>query len=1834
MLQMTTHYKLIALLLAVTSWSLGALSAQNYIMNGNPINDCSGFFLDSGGNSGGYGPNQNITTTICPDGSTGTHIQLFFISLALGTGDELCFYDSPVAVPGNELSCASDFFTGPPFIVQATAANPGGCLTVVFTSDGTDEGAGWSAQIGCIAACQTILSDLVSSTPVVAPADTGWINACPEQRIYFNGQGLYPQNGLIYNHSDFTSSFEWNFGDGVTAVGPNVSHTYDEPGGYVVQLIITDQFGCRSSTFLNQRVRISTRPDFIIGGTLPAQICAGDTISLDASINTMQNASEVSVIPLPGSFQSGGTVSDSLPLPDGTGAVYETSVNLTSFSPGQVLTDINDLTSICVNMEHSWMHDLDVLLRCPDGTTVILQNQEFIGNLVFLGQPYELDDFTNPNPPLPGVGWDYCWTASAQYTWTEYTQTFDPPTLPSGDYASFDPLDNLVGCPLNGEWTLIVQDQWASDNGWVFEWSINFNPAIYPELEVFTPQIVDYTWLSNPSVFFLSQDSISASPQNAGTASYIFSVTNDYGCTYDTSLQLVVLPETHPDCYDCQQLLAPEDDIVICENDNAPLDVNANLPLQTAVTFEAYPNYPLGFSNHPYANPYYSSMNVNSIRPLTISNVSNQIVSVCVNISTDWNSDLRLYLRAPSGQLLELSTNNGGSSDNYTNTCFTTAAAPLINTGTGPFTGNFRPEGNWTVLNGATINGIWQLVVSDGFGINEMGAINSWSITFNSTNVITYNWSPAAGLSCTNCPNPVADPNNTTSYIVQASDSYGCTARDTIVVGIINNLPAPVVICQPTADGEITFSWSPIGGINDYEIRYTLNGVTGPWQGPISDQVYVVNGLQVGDQVTLEVRANTGGASLNCVVDVGTATCDYGACTLAGSANNLQPSSCFGVADGAATIVAAGGTSPYQFYLDGSPTSTFNGAYSNLSPGNHFVIVQDIDGCRDSVFFSIQQPTQLTLGLNITQAVSCFNGNNGVVTATPQGGNGGYSYTWNGVSSGANNVRSNLAPNTYQVVVTDSEGCTANSSINLANPAQLMLSIDSQDPNCFNTQDGQALAVASGGTGQLNYSWTSGAQQALAANLAAGNQCVTVTDASGCTISDCVNLVAPPPLVITSITSTPVDCNGNNTGSAMVSASGGAAGFSYQWDDALQQLSSLALFLEAGTYTAQVTDANGCSVTGSVEVLEPASLALNVNTIAALCFDGADGQATAVVSGGVNPYTYHWNNNAATPTINGLTAGTYAITVTDNNGCEIQSSANVSEPATPVSVVVAQSFRSCFGEGNNAATAIASGGTGNFYTYAWSNQQAGATASALAPGAYSVTATDLNGCAADTSITLDDWPAFGANIIANQPTCFGYNDGEMGINQFSGGAGLPNEISDYTFLWSNGQGGLTAQGLAGNTSYTVTITDQQGCFGVISRFLPQPSLITFEIDPAAVSCFEGADGTATVTNILGDVGGYTFRWDSNAGGQTGSTATGLAAGAYSVTVTDVNGCFNSNSVQVDQPPVLAVKLEAEDNKCYGGNAGEITSLITGGVPGYTYQWSNQQTGASLSGLIAGDYQVTITDANGCEATSNIEIEQPDQLTATLSPTNADCFGFKDGSIQVAPQGGTPPYQYSLNNQTWSGSSTLIGLAAGNYTVYVQDIYNCTFFDDISISEPAEFSVDAGPDIHITLGDSIRLLANAFNNNGPVTFTWSEPYEGTLSCTICPDPQVNIQYTISYELYGVDANGCDDTDIIHIFVDKPRIVAVPTGFSPNGDNLNDRLLVHGQEGTQIELFQVFDRWGELIYEGRNFPANDPNAGWDGSFKGEMLNSGVYIWFVRAVYIDGERETFKGETTLIR
>ncbi|HKK87765.1 MAG TPA: proprotein convertase P-domain-containing protein, partial [Saprospiraceae bacterium] len=757
---MKQRFSLIAAYLLIF---IGAGFSQN-------INSCSTWFYDTGGINGDYGNNENYTVQICSDGSGSTHTSLLLYPLELGAGDFLCFYDGE-DTNAPLLYCSYSYYNNRPFVIQATSVNVSGCITAEFVSDNSGTGAGWSAEVSCVPSCQPIGVEITQTNPSINPADTGYLDICPGEYVELSARGIYPQSGSNYDQSDQLSSFTWDFGDGTMAYGPSVRHQYKKEGGYYINLTIEDQEGCSSSAILQQRVRVSPKPVFE-SRVFDETYCARDTIELTSSLSGDPQA-DIRISPGVETFPTSKVRSDTLFLPDGTGASYSTDLNFLNFAPGQTLQNAEDLKEICLFMEHSYAGDLEIEIICPNGQRALILEEFSASGTVNFGEPVASAPIdANSDDTSFGKPYLYCFKQNNSDYGTleetsdqfEYTYTTLPDEdgvrhnytdfyYPEGSYQPAQTFEQLEGCPLNGAWTLRVQDNLSQDNGWVFEWSIDFDEQLYPNLEVFETPIQNQLWTAQPDVLAQNDGELTAIPENGGYARYQLQVQDAFGCQHDTSALLRVYPEVHPDCYSCGEELDWLQDTALCENEELQLGEWASNQKDT-IGFDIFPNESFGNASHPAGNPLISRNIIESIYPDQLADPEAQIAEICLDIQTNVVSDVAAWLESPDGRRMLLFEQVGGFEQNFTQTCFTPSAGSPISGGSAPFSGYFQPEGYWNDLENAAVNGEWKLILSDAFGPLDEGVLRSWSIEFLYDYEWTAEWS-GEGLSCQDCPDPV-----------------------------------------------------------------------------------------------------------------------------------------------------------------------------------------------------------------------------------------------------------------------------------------------------------------------------------------------------------------------------------------------------------------------------------------------------------------------------------------------------------------------------------------------------------------------------------------------------------------------------------------------------------------------------------------------------------------------------------------------------------------------------------------------------------------------------------------------------------------------------------------------------------------------------------------------------------------------------------------------------------------------------------------------------------------------------------------------------------------------
>ncbi|WP_405572720.1 PKD domain-containing protein [Winogradskyella sp. Asnod2-B02-A] len=511
---------------------------QDVLMQNGTITACSGTFYDAGGEFVNYADNESYIITICPE-EIGQRTRLDFqeFSTQLNT-DLLTIYD------GDDVSAPSlGVYSGTqsPGVLIATFDNLTGCLTIEFTSNSTDNDIGWAANISCTTPCQEITSVLDSTFPI-ANAE-GIIEVCIGDNINLSGSGIFETDGT-------GASYTWDLGDGNTALGQTINVSYNIPGVYLVNLDIRDTNtddiiqGCPNTNSINLVIRVSGEPDFLDTQATDSTLCFGETTTLIGVVN-----------PLTLVYNCPPPESELTFLPDGSGAAYSTSINVTCFDSAQVLTDVSQIESICLNMEHSYLGDLDIEIISPNGQVVRLHDQG--GGSANLGIPWATGGVDgNSFDVTPGNGFDYCFVPNGGFpTLVDGVQlggvfpTGDGPNtyvdsfVPEGNYSSVNPLEGLLGSPLNGNWTIHIVDNLAQDNGYVFSWELNFDSSLQLEDFDFVPTIVSQSWDSDSSITEVNGNTITVAPESAGEFCYTFRTVDVFGCEYTKEVCVNVTEE-------------------------------------------------------------------------------------------------------------------------------------------------------------------------------------------------------------------------------------------------------------------------------------------------------------------------------------------------------------------------------------------------------------------------------------------------------------------------------------------------------------------------------------------------------------------------------------------------------------------------------------------------------------------------------------------------------------------------------------------------------------------------------------------------------------------------------------------------------------------------------------------------------------------------------------------------------------------------------------------------------------------------------------------------------------------------------------------------------------------------------------------------------------------------------------------------------------------------------------------------------------------------------------------------------------------------------------------
>ncbi|MCB0769914.1 MAG: gliding motility-associated C-terminal domain-containing protein [Flavobacteriales bacterium] len=1020
-----------------------AVKAQQFSIAAGTITTCAGVLEDTGGPNGAYGDNENFTVVICAD-NPGDGISLNWIVANLSTAgpnnnlDRIRIWDGD-----NTGETFLGEYTGnglQGLIVSATTFNTTGCLTVQFISNNVAGPGNFAASITCFTPCERPIA--VASMSEAVPA-----LVCVGENIAFDGTASYAAAGFNI------VSYEWDFDDGTTAGSSTATHAFDVPGEYIVQLNLIDDNDCVNANVVDLQVLVSTTPSF--QGTVESvELCLGATVDLNAVVT-----------PITWTGIPDANFGDGVFLPDDVGQPFTSSLSFTQFEPGQTLTDCNDLLDVCVEMEHTFMGDLVLQITCPNGQTTILHQQG--GGGTYLGSPNDGDSNANP---IPGECWTYCWSESATNgTWVDNSNQGSQNTTSAGTPASqslnpgtYEPVEslcNLVGCPLNGEWTYTSTDLWGADNGFICSWSINFNPAIIPDVTQFTPDVgtnsLDSAFWTGP---FLEQDpndplSGTATPDVQGDYAYTFFVTDNFGCVYDTTITVTVPP---------QITLDAGPDLVLC-TDPEPMAgvITANGPptncLWDLVLFDAaWDSWNGGANlvvNIDGVNTTYTLPGGTNSTTYPINVQSGQTITLTYTAGTIWNNENSFDLINDVGVEVYSSPNGPATGVLYTGTM-------VCGGGATPFFFEWTPTTGLTDPNSATSDvyvtePTMFYLTSYPVGYPECGVVDSVlvspdpSIDAGISNVLTMCasdpmilltdslggtpdltgiWTMSDGTQVPNLFDPAVSITDIYTYTV--TSAAGCVATASLDITII---PADDPTCcgvpdagEPMLSCDLTIALSATPG----------NTGVGEWRGPTG----AVFADPLSPQTTVTMPTGGGGSHMFYWEENDGAFCNTVDSVLMTFTDaffftpTLTDALCFGYCDGAADIPVSGGNS-----IAGLNYEWSNGEIGvdltmidGLCAGEHMLRVRDDNNCTDSLIFTISEPILLEIDSMATQPVTCSGDCDGQVEVyDPEAVQ--YSYD-DGASWSADAQLADACEGLYQVQIQDMIGCIGRGSIQVTGP--------------------------------------------------------------------------------------------------------------------------------------------------------------------------------------------------------------------------------------------------------------------------------------------------------------------------------------------------------------------------------------------------------------------------------------------------------------------------------------------------------------------------------------------------------------------------------------------------------------------------------------------------------------------------------------------------------------------------------------------------------------------------------------------------------------------------------
>jgi hypothetical protein len=1006
----------------------------------------------------------------------------------------------------------------------------------------------------------------------------------------------------------------------------------------------------------------------------------------------------------------------------------------------------------------------------------------------------------------------------------------------------------------------------------------------------------------------------------------------------------------------------------------------------------------------------------------------------------------------------------------------------LVNGGTPPYTLSYRKN------NGAVIN--FPSTSNSIFTIPNLGEGN-YAVTATDSKFGIGN--PKTGCTAT-CTFTMTPPN--------------CTALKLSVKEKID------VKCFGDSSGSLKIKYADI--LANFPLTLTAsNGFTQTITSFSPDSTVTIPTLKAG-AYTISLRNNN-----NCPLSIAVTVTQFPKLDI--TCDTVIDARRVGEASGAVRLtVKNGGPPPYRITISGGKDTAFvfpslliQFEAAQLKAGNYVAQVKDNNNCMDTCKFTINEPNCTGFDvIAVTDSVSCFGAKNGRIDLSVVGGDSLYTYKWNDTNIGNVAIANNLDAGTYKATVSDGRNCRDSITTIIATPSVLKADTTKKDVTIVNGKNGEITVTVSGGTFDYDVDLQFDTisiplterigNQFIFKNLGKGVYTYLATDKKGCDTSGIIIIADPDCNLRLTARVDSVFCKGEKNGKIALNIMNGTFPFTYKWSsNVIGNVFDTLENVGTGLYTVTVTDSKNCKDSIQTTIFEPDSLLSTPNVTNVTTINGNDGSIRILVKGGKSPYTVKVNSINAIQEFgnvfvaNNLIQGLYRYEVVDSKGCQTAEYVTLTEPPCDIQIQDLVEPVLCKGQSNGRITVVATGGTGTLQ-YKWSNTNIGTVALAynLAAATYTVTVTDSKNCTAEKSISVTEPTTLASVFFKTNATTINGKEGSIRLT-VNGGTPpykvrldpiIPVIESANTFILNN----------LGKGTYTYTVQDDNQCAISQDVTIEEPTC-NLQITPLVdnVKCSGETTGriALTVTNAQSPL---SFEWNPFSAGNT-NIITDVKVGPYMVTLTDGIKCTKSLTIDVIEPPKLITKQDITDVKKKGESTGVIRIKVSGGIAPYVVALNNsiavfERDSFFFRGLAKGNYTYTVKDANGCELTQVVTINDPTcAITSQISISKSiTCFGVSDGAIALNVQNAQAP-QYS-----WSGGLGTVqnptNVKAGTYSVVVTDSLGCTDTKQITLTQPPQITATLTGDTAICAGQTARLRLNvtgttAFNialSNGTTT----------------------------------------------------------------------------------------------------------------------------------------------------